>query len=128
MEVLERQFACRDALKDWFHSYLIGRTQFCYAGTSSVSTGFICRVPQGSINGPCQFTAHTEDVQDVIHMPHHLYADDTQILAKNAIQSLSKCCCDLDVGVQRGDSKFSNTILTRPSSSISVQQCSCSIF
>ena len=27
MNVLERSFACRDAVKDWFHSYLTGRTQ-----------------------------------------------------------------------------------------------------
>jgi len=27
MNVLERRFACRDAVKDWFHSYLTGRTQ-----------------------------------------------------------------------------------------------------
>jgi len=39
-------------------------------------------VLQGSIIGPSKFTAYTEDVKDVINpISHHLYADDTQMLA-----------------------------------------------
>jgi hypothetical protein len=37
-------------------------------------------------------------------MPHHVYADDTQILAKTPIQSLGTCCHDLEtciMAVQR---------------------------
>ena len=31
---------------------------------------------------PSQFTAYTEDIEDIIQMPYHLYADDTQKLTK----------------------------------------------
>jgi hypothetical protein len=37
-------------------------------------------------------------------MPHHLYADDTQMLDKTTIQSLGTCCSDLEtcnMAVQR---------------------------
>jgi hypothetical protein len=56
----------------------------------------MCGVPQGSIIGPSQFTAYTEDVKDIIPMSHHLYADDTQMLAKATVQSLGSCCQELE--------------------------------
>ena len=100
MSVLERRFACRDAVKEWFHSYLTGRTQTYRVRSSSVPTRLMCGVPQGSIIGPSQFTAYTEDVEDVINpMPHHLYADDTQILAKATIQSIGTCCQELETRI-----------------------------
>ena len=77
---------------------MTGRTQTYSVGSSSVPT--IRGVPQGSIIGPSQFTAYTEDVQDVINpMSHHLYADDTQMLAKAAIQSIGTCCQELETRI-----------------------------
>jgi hypothetical protein len=104
MNVLGRRFACQDAVKDWFHSYLAGRTQVYHVGNSSTSMGLVCGVPQGSIIGPSQFTAYVEDIEDIIHMSHHLYADDTQMLAKTTIQSIGACCHDIEtciMAVQR---------------------------
>ena len=41
-----------------------------------------CGVPQGSVVGPHQFTAYTEDVEELIEsfdVKDHLYADDTKV-------------------------------------------------
>ena len=85
-------FACHDEVKDWFHSYRSGRTQVYCVGPSSVSTRLMCGISQGSIIGPSQFVAYTEDVKDVISpMSHHLYAEETQMLAKATMQSLGTC-------------------------------------
>jgi hypothetical protein len=72
-------------IKDWFH--WSRRTNVYHVETSYVSTGRTCGEPQGSIIRPSQFTAYTEDIEDVIHMPRHLNVDDTQMLAKTTIQS-----------------------------------------
>jgi Reverse transcriptase (RNA-dependent DNA polymerase) len=99
MYVQEERCAYHDEVKDWFHSYLSGRTRVYYVWPSSVSTRLMCGVPQGSIisPSPSQFTAYTEDVKDVVSpMSHHLYADDKQMLAKatmqSLMQSLGTCC------------------------------------
>jgi hypothetical protein len=39
MEILEWRFVCRDVVKDWFHSYLTGRTWVYHVGTSVVLIG-----------------------------------------------------------------------------------------
>jgi len=80
--VLERRFACHDVVKDLFHSYLTGRTRAYCVGSSSVPTRLMCSVPHGSIIGPCQFTAYTEDLKDVVNLMSYLYAYDKQMLAK----------------------------------------------
>ena len=54
---------------------------------ASVPVELTCGVPQGSICGPSQFTAYTEDIQDVITLDYHLYADDTQLIAKSTMFS-----------------------------------------
>ena len=44
-----------------------------------------CSVPQGSGLGPLGFVAYTDDITDAIEqhdVSPHLYADDTQLLAK----------------------------------------------
>jgi hypothetical protein len=75
INVMGRWFASRDAVKDWFHLYLTGLIQVYHAGFSSILTRLVCGVPQGSIIGPSQFTAYTNNVEDIIHMSYHLYAD-----------------------------------------------------
>ena len=96
-------YAVRQGLVS-FVAYLAGRTQVYYVGNLSTSMGLVCSVPQGSIIGPSQFTAYTEVIEDIIHMSHHLYADDTQMHAKTTIQSIGACCHDIEtciMAVQR---------------------------
>jgi len=70
MDVLERRFACHNAVKSWFCSYLTDRTRIYRVGSVSVPTRLMCGVQQGSIIGPSQFTAYTEDIKDIIHTTH----------------------------------------------------------
>ena len=68
---------------DWFKSYLTGRSQRiklgnCLSSKSDLSFG----VPQGSVLGPLFFTLHTIPLSSLISgqtIPHHLYADDSQL-------------------------------------------------
>jgi len=63
--------------------------------SASVSVPLCFGVPQGSIVGPSQFASYTEDIQEVIPLSYHLYADDTQLLALTTIHSIGECRCDL---------------------------------
>ena len=68
---------------DWFKSYLTSRSQRiklgkCLFSKSDLSFG----VPQGSVLGPLLFTLHTAPLSSLISghaIPHHLYADDSQL-------------------------------------------------
>ena len=64
-----------------------------------------CSVPQGSILGPVEFVAYTEDVVELFDrhkINHHMYADDQHIylhtipdLASTALTRLAGCFSDL---------------------------------
>ena len=68
---------------DWFKSYLTGRSRRirlgnCLSSRSDLSFG----VPQGSFLGPLLFTLYTTPLSSLISghtIPHHLYADDSQL-------------------------------------------------
>ena len=68
---------------DWFESYLTGRCQRiklgkCLSSRSDLSFG----VPQGSVLGPLLFTLYTTPFSSLVSghaIPHHLYADDSQL-------------------------------------------------
>ena len=68
---------------DWFKSYLTGRSQRiklgnCLSSRSDLSVG----VPQASVLGPLLFTLYTTPLGSLISghaIPHHLYADDSQL-------------------------------------------------
>jgi len=81
--VLSKRFSLADTVLDWCQSYLNDRTQsFSYADRTSSSFTVDCSVPQGSVFGPLEFEAYTEDIVDVLEkhdMKCHLYADDTQL-------------------------------------------------
>ena len=97
-----------DTVFRWFKSYLSDRTQsFIYAGQQTPSFPVYCSVPQGSVLGPVEFTAYTEDITELLikhNTQSHLYADDTQLYASckyediDAIRErLSKCIADIAV-------------------------------
>ena len=67
----------------WLKSYLTGRSKRikignCLSSRSDLSFG----VPQGSVPGPLLSTLHTTPLSSLISghaIPHHLYADDSQL-------------------------------------------------
>ena len=68
---------------NWFESYLTGRRQRirigdCLSSKADLKFG----VPQGSVLGPLLFTLYTTPLSSMIFehaIPHHLYADDSQL-------------------------------------------------
>ena len=68
---------------------------FAYAGPRASPRLVDCSVPQGSVLGPQGFIAYTEDLAELIEehlLGHHMYADDTQLIAHltiNAIPSVA---------------------------------------
>jgi len=84
LEVLDRRFSVKGTVLDWFDSYLADRTQtFQHEGQRSEPYQVYCSVPQGSVLSPEEFTAYTEDLDDLIsrhHLSHNLYADDTPLI------------------------------------------------
>jgi len=84
LEVLDRRFGVKGTVLDWFDSYLADRTQtFQHEGQRSDPYRVYCSARQGSVLGPEEFTAYTEDLDNLIsrhHLSNHLYADDTQLI------------------------------------------------
>jgi len=66
LSVLSNRVSCVDGkVLDWFTSYLSDRTQsFIYNGNETESYPVNCSVPQGSVLGPVEFAAYTEDIID----------------------------------------------------------------
>ena len=68
---------------DWFKSYLTGRSQGIKLGNCLYSRSYRSfGVPQGSVFGPLLFTLYTTSLSSLISghaIPHHLYADDSQL-------------------------------------------------
>jgi len=79
LSVLKNRFSVDGPALDWFQSYLSDRSQTVIAANSkSDPVPVNCSVPQGSVLGPVQFIAYTEDVTELFHK-HHLFADDKQV-------------------------------------------------
>ena len=94
LSVLSERFSVADKALSWFHSYLSDRTQsFFYAGKMTSSFPVSCSVPQGSVLGPLEFTAYTEDITELPNrhaIRSHLYADDTQLYASCRLEDTDK--------------------------------------
>lgn len=83
LQRLEGWFGVSGAALNWFSSYLNNRSQRIKLGdclSSEVPLQF--GVPQGSVLGPILFTLYTSPLSQFItdhSIPHHLYADDSQL-------------------------------------------------
>ena len=68
---------------DWFKSYLTSRSQRIKLGNSLSSRSDLSfGVPPGSALGPLFFTLYTPPLSSLVSghaIPHHLYADDSQL-------------------------------------------------
>ena len=68
LQVLSRRFGVVDVALNWCASYLSQRTQTVSVNDQMLGPRAVsCSVPQGSVLGPLEFTAYTEDLDDVIH-------------------------------------------------------------
>jgi hypothetical protein len=98
LEVLGRRFGVKGIVLDWFvNSYLADRTQsFQLDAQRSGPYQVRCSVPQGSVLGPMEFIAYTEDLVDLYIDRHFLsrllYADDTQLIDGVQITEISRVC------------------------------------
>jgi hypothetical protein len=106
LNVLNRRFGIQEHTLDWFKSYLDDRTQTFHVGEHESGPHSVsCSVPQGSVLGPKEFIAYTEQIEEVISqhsVDHHLYADDTQLIKPAqlvdipfVIDSLQQCVFEL---------------------------------
>ena len=80
---LDDRFGVTGKALDWFESYLTGRCQRIKLvdGLSS-KADLPFGVPQKSVLGPPHFTLYTTPLFSIISghaIPHHLYADDSQL-------------------------------------------------
>ena len=102
LEVLGRRFGVKGTALDWFDSYLADRTQSFQQGVQRSEPYRVhCSVLQGSVRGPEEFLAYTEDLDNLIvrhHLSRHRYADDTQLIdgvriveISVAIERLQQC-------------------------------------
>ncbi len=90
---LENWFGITHTALDWLTSYLTDRSQQvklhdCLSSKVDLPFG----VPQGSVLGPLLFTLYTTPLSQVISdhsVPHHLYADDSQLYVSFASQEFS---------------------------------------
>ena len=89
IEVLKKRFAIDGVALNWFKSYLDDRTQtFMFGNVESVLYAVNSSVPQGSVLGPLEFVAYTEDVVDIMHLHHHIYSDDMQLYAHSTLKDV----------------------------------------
>ena len=94
LEVLSGRFSVENLELNWFRSCHTGRTQtFTTPSGSSAPVALTCSVPQGSAIGPKKFIMYTEDIKatiDRLIINHHLYTDDSQLLAHMKINAVMK--------------------------------------
>ena len=108
LSVLRDQFSIDNTAYNWFQLYLSDQQQsFVYNGQQTTFFQLDCSVPQGSVLGPLEFVAYTDDSSDVVakhDINQHAYADDNLLHTScfprdvaRAHQHLSECTADLVV-------------------------------
>ena len=94
LEILTERFGVQNFELDWFWSYHTWRTQiFTTPSGSSTPVALTCSVLQDSVIGPKEFIMYTKDIKETIDrfiINHHLYADDSQLLAQMKINAVTE--------------------------------------
>ena len=100
LDVLQTRFGVVDNTLTWIGSYLSDRTQqVCIGQEKSAIYPMPYGVPQGSVLGPQQFIAYTEDMVEIfgrLDVTHHGYADDTQGLARSSPSNVNQIVSSLE--------------------------------
>ena len=106
LQIMNRRFAVADRALDWCQSYLCQRSDFLHKWTTvwSFSGGLQCP-PKICARSPLEFIGYTEDLADLINshrLSHHLYADDTQVIASTTtanaeltVDRLQQCVAEI---------------------------------
>ena len=89
-----RTIRCREPWT-WLVPFLSHRTRADFHNSKRQLGSFTltCSVPQGSEIGPKEFIMYTEDIEETIDrfiVNHHLYADDSQLLAHMKINAVKE--------------------------------------
>jgi len=72
LSLLRDRFSNENAAYNWFQSYLSDQQQsFVYDGQQTTFFPLDCSVPQGSVLGPLEFVAYTDDISDVVALAKH---------------------------------------------------------
>ena len=109
LELLEHQCGLKGTVLKWFSDYISDRYQAVQVGMSfSEFIKMEFGVPQGSVLGPILFTCYTRPIADIIRrhgIPHHFYADDTQLYVsfrprdaasrEQTVARVEACLCDI---------------------------------
>ena len=94
IDVLWKRFGVRHHELNWFQSYHSGRSQtFIVSDDKFGPVALTCSVPQGSVIGPKEFVAYTEDIVETIDrfaVNNHLYADDSQLLTHMHLEAAAE--------------------------------------
>ena len=110
---LQNSFGVEGQALEWFHSYLVGRTQrVSIEGATSDNQVLTYGVPQGSVLGPILFTCYTTPLGDIIQnqgLIRHFYADDSQLYVffkppietHDAIVSAEQCIGEVKTWMNR---------------------------
>ena len=92
LKVLTERFEVENLELDWFSSYHTGRMQTLTSPSgSSAPVALTCSVPQGLVIGPKEFIMCTEDIKETVDqfiINHHLYVDDSQLVAHMKINAV----------------------------------------
>jgi hypothetical protein len=93
IDVLKQRFGLDGTVLSWFCSYLADRSQTYIVGNKrSLQRNVVCGVPQGSVLGPKQFIAYTEEVAAKLARPgvnEQLFADDKQANTRVRVNNIT---------------------------------------
>src|SRR5664279_4605630 len=101
-DVLTKRFGVQATAHGWFQTYLSDRSQCVRVDLSSSNPVILtCGVPQGSVLGPVNFIDYTEDIDSIIDVDYHLYADDSQLIVHTNLSDIDSHRSQLEQCIMR---------------------------
>ena len=131
---LDDWFGVTGKALNWFKSYLTGRCQRIKIGNYLSSKADLkFGVPQGSVLGPLLFTLYTTPLSSMTFehaIPHHLYADDSQLYVSfasgdsaAALNGLQSCLASVQSWMSTNKLKLNSSLLGTNNSRANTSLC-----